>query len=86
MYMKKASLKNQQGFVKTVLVFIIALVAIEYFNIDVKAIVESDIVQSTIATIKSLFTNYVAPGLESVKEAIPEEVIEESVEQSVLEI
>ncbi len=69
----------QKGFIKTALIFIVALIAIEYFDIDVTAIVESDTVQSLIGVVKGLFTNYVEPGLETVKDALPEGVVENAV-------
>jgi len=89
--MEKTSRKSNQGFIKTILIFVVALIAIEYFNIDVKGyfnidvkgIVESDIMQSIISFTKGLFTNYVEPGLETVKEALPEGATEDVIDSAV---
>ena len=54
--MKKEESKEnkQKGFFKLIGLFVVMVVIITYFNIDVATIVESDLFQGTLATIKKI--------------------------------
>ena len=53
--MKKIIKENKQkGFFKLIGIFVVMVIIITYFNIDVAAIVESDLFQSTLATMKKI--------------------------------
>ena len=45
---------KQKGFFKMIGIFVVMVVIITYFNIDVASIVESDLFQGTIATMKKI--------------------------------
>lgn len=57
---------------KTAVVFIGVIIAIIYFDINVREIVESDTVQSIIAFAKNVYLNYVKPLIIWVDGLIPE--------------
>ena len=50
--MKKHSTQKQKGFIKYIVIFIVLVVVVAVFNIDVKAIIESAFVQEVIYYIK----------------------------------
>ena len=53
--MKKIIKENKQGgFFKLIGIFIVTVMIITYFNIDVVSIVESDLFQDTLATMKKI--------------------------------
>ena len=53
--MKNIIEKNKQkGFFKLIGIFVVLIVIITYFNIDVASIVESDLFQGTLATLKKI--------------------------------
>lgn len=62
------------GFMKTAVVFIGVIVAIIYFDINVREIVESDTVQSIIAFAKSMYANYIKPLIIWVDGLIPDTI------------
>ena len=45
---------KQKGFFKMIGIFVVVVAIITYFNIDVAAIVESDLFQGTLATMKKI--------------------------------
>ena len=45
---------RQKGFFKMIGIFVVMVIVITYFNIDVAAIVESDLFQGTLATMKKI--------------------------------
>jgi hypothetical protein len=50
-------MKKNRGFIKVVLIIIIALVILSYFGIDIKKTVESPTTQDNISYIKETSTN-----------------------------
>lgn len=67
---------RKRGFMKTVVVFIGVIVLIIYFDINVRAIVESDTVQSGIAFAKNVYAGYIKPLIMWVDGYIPDAIKE----------
>ena len=51
---EKTKENKQRGFFKILGIFIVFVIIITFFNIDVASIVESDLFQGTLATIKKI--------------------------------
>jgi hypothetical protein len=56
--------QKQCGFIKMIIIFILTIATLAYFNVDVKSVIESKPVQATWGFTETLFTNYVAPAAE----------------------
>ena len=61
--MNKKHLK-QGGFIKTIVLFLLVIATLAYFNIDVAEIIESEPVQAVWGFTQTVWTNFVAPGIE----------------------
>lgn len=55
--------KQKSGFIQMIIIFIILVAIISYFNINVRAIVESDTFQWGLGLAKGLWQNYVSPAI-----------------------
>lgn len=54
---------RKSGFIQMLVIFIILIAIISYFNINVRAIVESDTFQWGLGLAKGLWQNYVSPAI-----------------------
>jgi hypothetical protein len=56
-------LKQKSGFIQMIVIFIILIAIISYFNINVRAIVESDTFQWGLGLAKGLWQNFISPAI-----------------------
>ncbi|MBI5817137.1 MAG: hypothetical protein HZB09_01795 [Candidatus Yonathbacteria bacterium] len=54
---------RKSGFIQMIIIFIILVAIISYFNINVRGIVESDTFQWGLGLAKGLWQNYVSPAI-----------------------
>ncbi len=55
--------RQESGFIQLIVIFIILIAIISYFNINVRAIVESDTFQWGLELAKGLWQNYISPAI-----------------------
>ncbi len=55
---------QQGGFIKMIVIFILVIATLAYFNISISAIVESKPVQVIWSFTQTVWTNFVAPSVE----------------------
>ncbi len=55
---------KQRGFIKTIVIFILLIATLAYFNIDISSIIESKPVQVIWSFTKTVWTNFVTPSVE----------------------
>jgi len=53
---------TQAGFIKYIVIFIVLIAIITYFNIDIEKIVNSDSFQWALGLIKGLWQNFIVPA------------------------
>ncbi|MBU1390149.1 MAG: hypothetical protein KKD32_20110 [Proteobacteria bacterium] len=61
---------NQKGFFKFIGIFVVLVIIITYFNIDVARIIESDLFQGTVAILKNIVAtvfNFVVNIIDQIK-------------------
>ncbi len=54
---------QKSGFIQLIVIFIILIAIISYFNINVRAIVESDTFQWGLGLAKGLWQNFISPAI-----------------------
>ena len=67
------------GFIKTIVIFILVIATLAYFNIDISAIIESKPVQAIWSFTQTVWTNFVAPAAEYIWNNILHDFIYENV-------
>lgn len=71
--------KERNGFIKLIILFIVTVALLVYFNVDIKAIVTSEPVQAVWRFSKTVFVNYLQPAAEYIWENILRDFIFENV-------
>jgi len=71
--------QKNKGFIKTIVILILVIATLAYFNVDIATIVESKPVQAIWSFTKTLWTNFVAPSIEYVWNTVLRDFIFENV-------
>lgn len=72
-------LQKNGGFIKTIVILVLVVATLAYFNVDIAALVESKPVQAIWSFTKTLFTNFIAPAAEYIWTNILHDFIYENV-------
>lgn len=70
---------THQGFIKIIIIFILVIATLAYFNVDIASIIESKPVQAIWSFTKTVWNNFVAPATEYVWNNILHDFIYENV-------
>ena len=70
---------KEKGFIKTIILLVVIVATLAYFNIDVGSVISSEPVQAVWSFTKTLFTNYISPAVEYVWDNILRDFIFENV-------
>ena len=70
---------QQSGFIKTIVIFILVIATLAYFNIDISKIIESKPVQAIWSFTQTVWTNFIAPSAEYIWNNILHDFIYENV-------
>jgi len=71
--------QKQSGFIKMIIIFILVIATLAYFNVDLAAIIESKPVQVIWSFVKTVWSNFVAPSIEYIWNTILKDFIFENV-------
>jgi len=71
--------QKQGGFIKMIVIFILIIATLAYFNIDISKIIESKPVQAIWSFTQTVWTNFVAPAGEYVWNTVLRDFIFENV-------
>jgi membrane-bound metal-dependent hydrolase YbcI (DUF457 family) len=70
---------QQGGFIKTIVIFILVIATLAYFNISISSIVESKPVQAVWSFTQTVWINFVAPAAEYIWNNVLHDFIYENV-------
>jgi len=70
---------QQGGFIKMIVIFILVIATLAYFNISISSIVESKPVQAVYSFTKTVWINFIAPSIEYIWNNILHDFIFENV-------
>ncbi len=71
--------QKQGGFIKMIVIFILIIATLAYFNIDISKIIESKPVQAIWSFTQTVWTNFVAPAGEYIWNTVLRDFIFENV-------
>lgn len=70
---------KQRGFIKTIIIFILVIATLAYFNISISSIVESKPVQAMWSFTKTVWISFISPSVEYIWNNILKDFIFENV-------